>query len=370
MNAGHPLHDLATRYGVDVGYWDWQGRHHDVAESTLRAVLTAFGVDAGTDAGCAEALAALEQADAARVLPPCRVVRAGRAAELDVGGPTPPTDAWVEFEDGGRTGVPLDAARLLLPAGLPLGYHQLAVLVDGTEHRTQLVVTPDRIDWPAALDTPAAGLAVQLYSVRSAHSWGIGDLADLTTLATWAARSLGADFVLVNPMHAAEVAAAVNPSPYLPTSRRFGNPAYLRIENIPEAADVDLDDYRTGPRAGAGELIDRDTIWAAQLDALERIFAIDLSPERQAAFDAFREREGEPLDRFATWCALSTIHGNDWRTWPAELQDPRAATARSRPPSRSSAGCNGCWPSSSPRPSATPAPPGCGWASCTTSRSG
>ena len=238
------------------------------------------------------------------MLPPCRVVRAGSAAEFVVGGSALPTDAWVEFEDGGRTGVPLDAARLHLPAGLPLGYHQLVALVDGTEHRTQLIVTPDRIEWPAALDTPAAGLAVQLYSVRSAQSWGVGDLADLTTLAGWAARALGADFVLVNPLHAAEVAAPVNPSPYLPTSRRFGNPAYLRIEDIPEAAGRRAGrSTRTGRRPAPGELIDRDAVWAAQLAALERVFAAGRSPERRAEFAAFQEREGEPLERFATWCA-------------------------------------------------------------------
>ena len=47
------------------------------------------------------------------------------------------------------------------------------------------------------------GFAVQLYSVRSRASWGHGDLHDLADLATWSAGDLGADFVLVNPLHAA-----------------------------------------------------------------------------------------------------------------------------------------------------------------------
>jgi 4-alpha-glucanotransferase len=173
---------------------------------------------------------------------------------------------------------------------------------------------------------PTWGLAAQLYSVRSASSWGTGDLADLATLATWSARVHRADFVLVNPMHAAEVTAPVNPSPYLPTSRRFGNPGYLRIEDIPEATGVPLAEHAERTRAGTGELIDRDAVWAAQLAALELVHAAGRSAERDAEFAAFVAREGEALDRFATWCAWSEVHGNDWREWPAELQNPATAT--------------------------------------------
>jgi 4-alpha-glucanotransferase len=78
------------------------------------------------------------------------------------------------------------------------------------------------------------GFATQLYSVRSRASWGHGDLHDLADLAVWSGRDLGADFVLVNPLHAAEPRPPVSPSPYLPMSRRQISPLYLRIEDIPE----------------------------------------------------------------------------------------------------------------------------------------
>ena len=57
--------------------------------------------------------------------------------------------------------------------------------------------------------------------MRSAQSWGIGDLTDLEDLAVWSAAEHGADYVLVNPLHAAEPMPPMEPSPYLPTSRRF-----------------------------------------------------------------------------------------------------------------------------------------------------
>ena len=45
--------------------------------------------------------------------------------------------------------------------------------------------------------------------------------------------------MLVNPLHAAEPRPPMEPSPYLPTSRRFVNPIYLRVERIPEYALLD-----------------------------------------------------------------------------------------------------------------------------------
>ena len=100
-----------------------------------------------------------------------------------------------------------------------------------------LIVTPAGSALPARMAGRRSwGGAAQLYSVRSQQSWGVGDLADLEDLAVWAAAEHGADFVLVNPLHAAEPRPPMEPSPYLPTTRRFTNPIYLRVERIPEYA--------------------------------------------------------------------------------------------------------------------------------------
>ena len=73
-------------------------------------------------------------------------------------------------------------------------------------------------------------------STRSGRSdsWGHGDLHDLAELARWSASELGAGFVLINPLHAAEPLPPVSPSPYLPMTRRYASPLYLRVEDIPE----------------------------------------------------------------------------------------------------------------------------------------
>jgi 4-alpha-glucanotransferase len=207
-----------------------------------------------------------------------------------------------------------------VPTDLPLGYHRLHAYTSGEQHDTTLIVTPAWLGLPARIgDRKLWGLAAQLYSVRSQGSSGIGDLTDLTDLAVWSATEHGAGFVLVNPLHAAEPAAPIEPSPYLPTSRRFANPIYLRIDRIPEHRDsvprLQLDNR--------SELIDRDAIWTAKRRVLAQTFWAGRSAGRELAFRAYCRREGRALTDFAVWCAISEVHGDDWHGWPAELQHPR-----------------------------------------------
>jgi len=189
--------------------------------------------------------------------------------------------------------------------------------------------TPEERSW---------GFAVQLYSLRSRGSWGHGDLRDLADLARWSARELGAGFVLINPLHAAEPLPPVSASPYLPMSRRWVSPLYLRIEDIPEYAELsDPERVRltqlSQPLRDASAtpgLIDRDAVWTAKREALELLRKVPLTDERAAALHAFRERHGRALEDWAAWCALAEVHGPDYRAWPARLRDPRTADTEVR----------------------------------------
>jgi 4-alpha-glucanotransferase len=188
----------------------------------------------------------------------------------------------------------------------------------------------------AVAPAPAArswGFAVQLYSLRSRGSWGHGDLRDLADVAAWSARELGAGFVLINPLHAAEPVPPVSASPYLPMSRRWVSPLYLRIEDIPEYGDLSYSERKrltllSEPLRHASRtagLIDRDAVWTAKREALEMLRKVPLSDGRQAAFGEFRARHGQALEDWAAWCALAEVHGPDYRAWPARLRDPRSA---------------------------------------------
>jgi len=342
----HSLVDLSDRYGVATGFHDWTGRRQVVSEATLVSALAALGVPAATDAERAEALAAHDREYWHRRLPPTIVTRSGAAGSVWVHVTHgDPVGLWIRLEDGSvRAGLrqlennrpPFDLdGRLIgeasfeIPADLPVGYHELHAQSGADDIRSVLIVTPATLPTPAALGGNRAwGLATQLYSVRSDESWGIGDLIDLTDLAVWSAARHGAGFILVNPLHAAAPVAPMEPSPYLPTSRRFVNPLYLRIEAVPEYASVrgrgqmrkarQVANARADKRGG----VDRDSAWKLKRAALANLYRVRRSAGRELAYRAFLEREGRSLDDFATWCALAEKHGADWRDWPVELRHP------------------------------------------------
>ena len=340
---------LAHRFGVATAYHDWNGNPMTVGDETVIAALAAFGVPAGTEEACAAALLEHDRRYWSRALPPAIVVRSGAEQGFWVhvthGAPA---QVWVQLEDGTvRSGIrqadnftpPFDLdgrlvgeATFVLPADLPLGYHRLHLRSDAAEFDTALIVTPAWLGLPDRLGNRQAwGLATQIYSVRSEGSWGIGDLVDLTDLTVWAGARHRADFTLVNPLHAAAPTEPMEPSPYLPTSRRFVNPLYLRVEAIPEFARVSnrakVDKLRTAIvcRSEKSETIDRDAAWAAKRKALKLVYRVRRSAGRELAFQAYKDREGAALENFATWCALAEKHGADWRRWPAELQRPGGA---------------------------------------------
>lgn len=322
--------ELADAYGVAVDFEDWRHRPVTAPTETVLAVLAALGLDISDPTAAEAALLARRAQQRNEPLPPCIVVTEGKAVELALPGDSDGYDAievWVELEHGGR----LDVAGLLVPGDLPLGYHRLVARWSGSEATSTLVVTPAFLGFPEGLGTDRAwGFATQLYSVRSKASWGVGDLADLRDLAAWSGSELGADYLLVNPLSAAEAIAPMEPSPYLPSSRTFVNPLYLRVENIPEYDELPppdraaVDELRVDVHLRLDDLdaIDRDVSWTAKSNALRLVHAVPRSAEREAAYRYFVRAEGAALQDFATWCALSALHGADPHDWPSDVQHP------------------------------------------------
>ena len=344
--ADPTLTALADRLGVACAYHDWTGNFLTVDPATVVAVLAALGVRAETEEDCAASHLELDRRYWSRALPPTVVARSGAETSFWVHVTHgEPAHVWVRLEDGTvRSGIrqadnftpPFDLdgrlvgeATFVVPADLPLGYHRIHLRSGDRESDAPLIVTPAWLGLPARMGAGRTwGMATQLYSVRSRDSWGIGDLTDLTDLAVWAGSRHHAGFVLVNPLHAAAPTAPMEPSPYLPTSRRFVNPIYLRVEAISEFAWLPKRDRvhnrrkAVQARAHKHSGIDRDGIWAAKRKALYLVYRVPRTAGRELAFEAFKQREGTALDDFATWCAIAEKHGGDWRRWPAGLRHP------------------------------------------------
>ncbi|MFF3202417.1 4-alpha-glucanotransferase [Streptomyces sp. NPDC002962] len=327
---GEELARLAALHGVATSYQPSPDRTVTASAGAVTRALAALGVDAGTPKAVRAALAARERELRERLLPPTVVCWRGS-----------PCEALAALPEGTALRVETEQGEFRDSVGqLPLGVHRLtATAPDGRTGHAHLVVAPPRLPTPTGR---SYGLLVQLYSLLSRRSWGMGDLGDLSELTSWAGRALGAGFVQVNPLHAAVPGTPTDPSPYRPSSRRFPDPVHLRVEDVPEFAYVrDDDDPRSAllDRAGRlreavlekGELIDRDAVWELKREALELIARVPLGPGRRAAYCDFLAEQGQALEDHATWCALAEVHGSQWRRWPAGLRDPRSAeTTRAR----------------------------------------
>jgi 4-alpha-glucanotransferase len=292
-------------WGIVPAYEDAFGTWTEVPASTIDALVEAMGGRPG-DAG-----------------PPAVddvvVVRAGEEHHV-------PGASHLTLEDGSRR-----ALEGVLPGDLPLGYHDLEVT--GRDAPVRVIVSPGRCHLPD--DLHAWGWAVQLYALRSAGSWGIGDLRDLRELAAWSAR-LGAGTILVNPLDAVTPVAPRETSPYYPTSRRFLDPLYLAVDEVPGVTSLpDAERLIAEGRALTTDApIDRDAVAAHKLDVLERVWDEVAGVRDDPAFVAFEQERGADLRTFATFCVLAEQHGGGWRSWPEELRHPEgpavAALAESR----------------------------------------
>jgi 4-alpha-glucanotransferase len=337
-----PLERLAELYGVATEYEDFKGDPRTVPDSTVRAVLGAMGVDAGTPESIAAALDDADERPWRELVPPTVVRRSDRPVDIPLHLPDgAAATIVVTTEDGAQlaaTVVPGSARRevdggVVVEAtavvdGLPTGYHTVDVTAGGRSATGHLIVAPRRAPWPAT-DGRLWGFMLQLYAVMSARSWGIGDIGDLTDLVRWSGSELGAAAVLINPLHAVTPVHPIPGSPYFPSSKRFVNPLYLDVGAVPELESAPagvrarFDHLRAVHAAGPVERIDRDAVWRAKGEALALLHAVPRSPERAASYSAYRERVGQAVDDFAAFCALAEVHGASWQDWPAELHDPR-----------------------------------------------
>lgn len=295
------LRRLAAAHGVATSYRNERREPVDVDAEVVVRVLGLLEVDAASESARRRELEKLAERDRAGALAPTIAVR------VDEPPRRLPGAAAVVSEDGQRIEVSDE-----LPTDLAVGWYRLH-LRDGRE--ATLVAAPPRV--PA---TPATwGWMLQLYGLRSASSWGVGDLGDLREFVNWTAATHGAGAVLLNPLHAPGPTHPVQPSPYTPSSRRFSNPLALRIEDLDAYRHADpetraeVDALRVSPNT---ERIDYDLVWAAKRGALELLWRAQGRPSPLAGTTA-----PAGLADWAAYCALAERHGGRWSRWPEPLRD-------------------------------------------------
>lgn len=363
------LRALCEACGVACGYHEISGRWVETPRETLIHLLETLGVRIASADDCETALRELERARWMRTLEPVHLIEAGCGGPA-VGLRLPETrlESVIEWrlvlESGeARTGrcrvgeLPtseqhrVDGVRhhvrwLHLGEPLPAGYHLLRVTQDApaADALEAIVVSaPVRCWRPEGFDhgERAWGLAVQLYALRSADDWGIGDFGTLARLADFAA-ARGADLIGLNPLHALFPDEPGRASPYSPSSRCWLNPVYIDVEEVPDVRDDAALRQRIAAQAfqdrlaalRSAELVDHPGVVAAKLEVLrlawQRFVRVELAARtaRGQAFRAFQHEGGAALRRFALFEAIQSHRHAEhegtwgWPVWPEVLRDP------------------------------------------------
>ncbi|TKI05038.1 4-alpha-glucanotransferase [Martelella alba] len=315
------LEQTAERAGIMPDYVDAWGQQKLIGDRTKHLLL-------GAMAGLTDDPAVTTP------LPPVWVLHSGATARRTVGLKAP--GEWVLTEESGRQHEGKIVNRVLtLPEGLPTGYHRLALRCGLSHWRCQVIVAPARCYEPQALlrGRKLWGATVQLYTLRSARNWGIGDFGDLAAMIAGVARQGGA-FVGLNPIHALYPALPGWASPYSPSSRRWLNVIYIDVATLEDfQQSAEARQWWRKPATQAtlaalrqSEWVDYPGVMALKMTGLafafEQFMARAPDDAQWRAFDDFIRENGYSLELQATfdalhrYLALTGQVSEGWQQWP------------------------------------------------------
>ncbi|GAB3115536.1 4-alpha-glucanotransferase [Novispirillum itersonii] len=353
---------LADGFGISTRFWDIFGTEHVATPDAVAATLTAMGVDVTSETGIARAMAELDSAGWSVGIPPVTVLRHASPRTVSLVCPADhlPLHWTLSCEDGsvhvgtltGQDSNPeqrgtLVRLSLTLPASLPAGYHRLTAHTSGPAGISKdlpagtVILAPDQCWLPSPLrqNRRLWGIGCQVYSLRQADDFGMGDFFHLKDLSQHAV-AVGAAFVGVNPLHALFPAHPQDASPYSPCSRLFLNPLYIDPRSVPEfsacaaaRALLETADVQAALRAARQEeMVDYPAVSAVKLPLLRCLyetFRTAATPERQAAFDRFIQSGGTRLHQFAVFEVLQARWPDSpWMQWPEDYRDPHSPAVK------------------------------------------
>ncbi|MBI1956493.1 MAG: 4-alpha-glucanotransferase, partial [Acidobacteria bacterium] len=341
------LQRLAHLYGIQLAYHDAFGQFREASPESLLGALRALGAPVESLDHVPDALRERRQQMWRRVLKPVMVawdgVPPGARLRLEARRAAGQTGFRIRLESGLEqswafdiTQAPVERAvqlegtnyvskKIVLPAGLPAGYHQLRVELAGECFESLLIVAPQR----AYAEPPKTwGVFLPLYALHSQRSWGGGDFSDCEALADWVAE-LGGGVVSTLPFLASFLGELFDPSPYSPASRLFWNEFFVdprRVEEFTRCEAVrrlvESSEFQQEVEAlRASPLVDYRRQMALKRRVLEEM-ARWLVPEKSDRYAAFqRYVDLHPtVEDYAQFRAVVERRQAPWTEWPEPLR--------------------------------------------------
>ncbi|MDP5135787.1 4-alpha-glucanotransferase [Rheinheimera baltica] len=359
------IKQLAALAGLQDSYVHAQGHTEVIDLDKQQAILLAMGFDLSSEQTIQQQIDQLTEQPWLEVIPPVTVCEYGQPVQVRLqqlqhaavsdwqwqittedlqvfSGKISVNSSDIAAKQQTRQGVVL-AANLSIDVSLELGYHQLEFSSGVHTYQQQLIVTPQRCFQlhDKAVLHKTFGPAIQLYAVKSARNWGIGDFADLQQMvATLAVQ--GVDFIGLNPLHALYPELPQDCSPYSPNSRLWLNTEYVALE-MTEEYSFCLEAQRLFDSADFQQRLQQarscSDVDYVSVAALKKQISVLLFQQfkqqhlqqdtvRAKQFQRFVQDSGDSLRQLAIHQVLQgQLFEQDWsmaawQNFPTELRDP------------------------------------------------
>ena len=341
------LQRLARLYGIQLAYHDAFGQIREASPESLLGALRALGAPVESLDHVPDALRERRQQMWRRVLRPVMVawdgVPPGARLRLEARRAVGQASFRIRLESGLEqrwafdiSQAPVERAvqlggtnyvskKIVLPVGLPAGYHQLQVELAGECVESLLIVAPRR----AYAEPPKTwGVFLPLYALHSQRSWGGGDFSDFEEMANWVAE-LGGSVVSTLPFLASYLGELFDPSPYSPASRLFWNEFFVDPRRVEEFARceavrrlVESSAFRQEVEAlRATPMVDYRRQMALKRQVLEEMarWLVPEKSDRYAAFQRYVDLH-PPVEDYAQFRAVVERRQAPWTEWPEPLR--------------------------------------------------
>jgi 4-alpha-glucanotransferase len=299
------LFTKAASLGIQTEFIDGQGHRHVTDAVALKIILDALPAETPQ-----------------RFISQPVVIRSGKPSRTALSQAAKLPARWKIVADLKviAEGTTEDGA-IAWPVDLPVGSYWLHLCDASTvTEEATLIVAPFRA-FGGDFDRCWL-LAIQLYGIRSARNWGIGDFTDLEGLIKLAA-DLGAGGVGLNPLHALFDDRPGDCSPYSPNSRLFLNALYIDAGKLAGAKPESSDSI---DRLRASDVVDYAAVARLKWQALRSAFArFKTQAGQQRDFEKFRAERGPLLSRFACFETLRHKFNKPWWEWPEQWRQPDEA---------------------------------------------
>jgi len=172
-----------------------------------------------------------------------------------------------------------------------------------------------------------AGVILPLFSIRSRHDWGVGELPDLARTAPLLQRA-GVRLLMTLPLLEPSPGQE---SPYSPVSAFALDPLYISLDAVEEMQKLggrdalEPDDLAMLRRARGSANVRHDQVRPLKQRWLERCYAhfletVDPASERGRDHSAFVQEHAPWLEDYALFRTLKEHHPQSWRAWPEPLR--------------------------------------------------